>query len=99
MAPVRFCLSFPARRLNLIVLRAKPNKSGGDELPSAERLNYENSFDGFAVLGLGFSGMYYQLFNGIDSDHLKVTIFVKDGATGEVFDEIVYPDALEDKEK
>ncbi|NMD72624.1 hypothetical protein HHO41_20510 [Bacillus sp. DNRA2] len=73
------------------------NQSFSELTLIVDKVAYENSFDGFAVLGLGFSGMYYQLFNGIDVDHLKVTIFVKDGATGEVFDEIVYPDALEDK--
>ncbi|MEW8987432.1 MAG: hypothetical protein AB2401_10610, partial [Bacillus sp. (in: firmicutes)] len=75
------------------------NKSFSEFTLIVDKAAYENSFDGFAVLGLGFSGMYYQLFKGIDVDDFKVTIFVKDGATGEVFGEVVYPDALEDLEE
>jgi hypothetical protein len=58
---------------------------------------YENSMDGFAVLGLGMSGMMYQLFNGVKSEDYKVTIQVKDETTEEIFDQVVYPDALNDK--
>lgn len=57
---------------------------------------YENSMDGFAAIGFGLSGMYYQIFNGSEADKAKVTIFLKDEATQENFDEIVYPDALEE---
>lgn len=63
-----------------------------------DKAAYENSFDGFAVFGLGLSGMYYQLFKGVDSNNLKVKILVQDGATNEVFDEVVFPDTLEDME-
>lgn len=59
---------------------------------------YENSFDGFAALGLGISGMYYQLFDGANPEEYKVTIFIKNEATGEVFNTIEYPDALNDSE-
>ncbi|MED4229396.1 hypothetical protein, partial [Neobacillus cucumis] len=56
--------------------------------------DYENSMDGFAVLGLGMSGMMYQLFTGVKPEDYKVTIDVKDEATQKVFDQVVYPDAL-----
>ncbi len=59
---------------------------------------FENSFDGFAAMGLGFSGMMYQLFDGADPDEYKVSISIADEATQEVFDEVVYPDALEEQE-
>lgn len=59
-----------------------------------EKEKFENSFDGFAALGLALSGMYYQLFDGVKADDSKVTIMIKDEATGEVFDTIKYPDAL-----
>jgi hypothetical protein len=61
-----------------------------------DKAAYENSMDGFAAIGFGMTGMMYQMFNGTDSDDAKVTILVKDQATQETFDEIVYPDALED---
>lgn len=57
---------------------------------------YENSFDGFITIGFAMSGMYYQLFSGIDSDDYKVTVVIQDETSGEVFDTIVYPDAFEE---
>jgi len=62
-----------------------------------EKSAYEDSMDGFAAFGLGISGMYYQLYNGVNPDEYKVTIFLKDEASQEVFDEIVYPDDLEEE--
>jgi hypothetical protein len=59
---------------------------------------YENSFDGFAALGLGMSGMLYQLFDGADPDQLDVEINVEDSETGEVFSTVNYPEALENAE-
>jgi len=56
---------------------------------------FENSFDGFAALGLGMSGLYYQLFDGVAPDDYEVTVFIENLNTGEVFDTIVYPDAFE----
>jgi len=57
---------------------------------------YNNGFDGFAALGLGISGMFYGILNGVDPDENKITIFVVDEATQEVFEEMIYPDDLED---
>lgn len=59
---------------------------------------YENSMDAFAIFGLGLSGMYYQLFNGAGEEDYRVKIMVKDQATDEVFEEVVYPDDLEEEE-
>ncbi|RBP96179.1 hypothetical protein DFO70_102506 [Cytobacillus firmus] len=72
------------------------NKDYSEFILEVEREAYENSFDGFAVFGLGLSGMFYQLFNGVDPKEYEVKILVKDTATGEVFDEIIYPDAMEE---
>ena len=58
---------------------------------------YENSMDGFGALSLGMSGMFYQLYDGASPDEYDVTISLEDEASGEVFDEIVYPDALEEE--
>ncbi|WP_404328544.1 hypothetical protein [Mesobacillus maritimus] len=60
---------------------------------------YENSFDSFAVFGLGFSGMYYQLFSGVNPDDYKVDIIVEDADTQEVITEVTYPDDLEESEE
>jgi len=63
----------------------------------ADKETYENSMDSFVVFGLGLSGMYYQLFNGTDAEDYKVKIQVKDEATDEILDEVVYPDAWEEE--
>lgn len=64
-----------------------------------DKAAFENSFDGFAILGLGIQGSMYQLFNGANPDDYKVTISTKDEATQEVFNEVIYPDALEELEE
>lgn len=61
-----------------------------------EREAFENSLDSFAVFGLGFAAMYYQLFDGIKADDIAVTIDIQDSATGKVFNTVTYPDDLED---
>lgn len=55
---------------------------------------YENSFDGFAVFGIGIMGLYYQAFDGVSPDKNKVKINVEDITTGEVFNSITYPDDI-----
>lgn len=71
------------------------NKSFSEFTMVVDKAAYENSFDGFATFGLALSGMYYQLFDGVDPKKYEVKIIMKDAATDEVFDEVVYPEALE----
>lgn len=59
------------------------------------REEFEDSFDGFGILGLAFSSLYYQLFDGANPDDFRTVINMKDEATGEIFDTIIYPDALD----
>lgn len=70
------------------------NKSYTEFTMVVEREKYENSFDGFAVLGLGMGSMFYQVFEGTDVEKVRVTIHVEDSKTGETFDTIVFPDEL-----
>ena len=88
---------------------------GGEDFPSIREISYdkefetftvtvdqeqfENSLDGFSLFGLGLAGSYYQLFNGKDPENYRVTIELKDEATGEAFDEVVFPDVLEEMEQ
>lgn len=74
------------------------NKSFSEFTMVVDKEAYENSMDAFAIFGLGLSGMYYQLFNGAGEDDYRVNIMVKDQATDEVFEEVVYPDDLEEEE-
>lgn len=58
---------------------------------------FENSLDTMASLGLALTGMYYQLFNGIDPEQYKVTVIFKNEANDEVINTVVYPDDLNEK--
>lgn len=61
-----------------------------------DREAYENSFDGIATMTLGVVGSLYQLFNGEDPDSYEVIIEMEDAESGEVFNTITYPEALEE---
>jgi hypothetical protein len=60
-----------------------------------EKEIFENSFDSFAIMGLGLTAMFYQIFDGVQSDNLSATIDVVDIDTDEVLDTVVYPDDLD----
>ncbi len=72
------------------------NKSFSEFTLVVDKEAYENSFDGFAVLGVALPAMYYQMFDGVSPDDYKVTIQVEDQSTGDVFGTVVYPDALKE---
>ena len=63
---------------------------------NVDREAFENSFDSFATLTLGFVGSYYQLLDGKDADNYEVIVETKDAETGEVFGTATYPDALDE---
>ncbi|WP_040226524.1 hypothetical protein [Bhargavaea cecembensis] len=65
---------------------------------TVDREQYENSFDGFSLFGVGFAGMYYQLFDGVKADDLRVNVRMKDEETGEIFNELQFPEVLEEME-
>ncbi|QHJ72283.1 hypothetical protein [Planococcus halotolerans] len=48
-------------------------------------------------LTLGMSGSFYQVYDIADADSFEVVIEMADAETGEVFDTITYPEALEEK--
>ncbi|MEK4229622.1 hypothetical protein [Solibacillus sp. FSL H8-0538] len=61
------------------------------------REQYKESYDGFVILGLAMTGMYYGAFDGKNGDDLKVTFHMIDAATDEEFETTVYPDAFDEK--
>lgn len=71
-----------------------PNKNFSEFEVVVDKEMFENSFDGFAVLGLVFQSMFYQVFEGVEPDNYKVSINYKDNTTGQVFNTITYPDAF-----
>ncbi len=70
------------------------NKSFSEFTLSVNKEEFENSMDAMASLGLGLTGMYYQLFNGVDKEDDKVKVIFKDESNGEIINTIVYPDDL-----
>ncbi len=56
---------------------------------------FKSGFDGFIIFGIGLQAMFYQAFDGVDSDNLNVVIDVKDQETGDIFDTVTYPEDLE----
>lgn len=76
----------------------KHNKDFSKFTLEVDKEAFENSFDGFAALGLAMSGMFYQLFEGVDDGKLNVTIETVNQSTGEVFGTVNYPEAFEDME-
>lgn len=62
-----------------------------------DREGFENGFDGFGLLGVAFSSMYYQLFEGVNPEDYEVTMDLKDEETKEVYDTIIYPEAFEEE--
>src|SRR5699024_4673728 len=59
---------------------------------------FESSFDGFALFSLGFTGLFYQIFNGKDIEKEKVTMKLIDEETTEEFEELIFPDVFDDLE-
>ena len=72
------------------------NKSFDEFDIIVDKEGFENSFDGFAILGLVFTTMYYQLFDGVDPDSYKVTFNYIDANTNEIFDTVIYPEAFDE---
>lgn len=72
----------------------KANKSYSEFTMVVDKAKFENSFDGFATLALGATGMYYQAFNGLNAEEAKVTIHFEDADTGETFNTTVFPDDM-----
>ena len=59
-----------------------------------DKAAYEKSFDGFAILGIVMVSMYYQSLHGVAPDANKVKVDLQDVNTKEIFNTLVYPDAL-----
>lgn len=59
---------------------------------------YENSFDGFGLMGLAMVSMYYSAFDGKTEDNIKATMHIINNETGEAINTVVFPDDLDDPE-
>ncbi len=70
------------------------NKEYSEYTLVVNKEGYENGFEGFATLGLGMMGIYYQIFDGVDSDDAIVEVHIKDETTDEIFDTVVFPDDM-----
>lgn len=63
------------------------------------RQQYENGFDGFAILGLVIGSAYYSAFDGKSGEDLQILFNMIDETTGEIYDTAIYPDELESEEE
>lgn len=72
------------------------NKSFSEITLTVEKEAFENSLDGIVSLGIGMMSLYYQLFNGVSQENYRVQINFKDTETGNIFNNVVYPDAFEE---
>lgn len=75
----------------------KSNESFSEIEVVVDRERFENSLDGIGILGTVFPSMLYQVFDGVDPENCKVIVNLKDIATNEIFNTVIYPDALENK--
>lgn len=73
------------------------NKAFSEFTLSVNKEEFENSLDAMASLGLAITGMYYQVFSGVDLEKYKVTVIFKNESNGEVINTVVYPDDLNEK--
>ncbi|MHA6260068.1 hypothetical protein ACXYMX_09135 [Sporosarcina sp. CAU 1771] len=76
----------------------KYNKNFSEFTLVVDKEAYENSFDGFASFGIGMSGMFYQIYDGVNPEKVNVKIETVDESSGEVFGTMNYPSDLEDLE-
>jgi hypothetical protein len=59
---------------------------------TVNRSAFEGNFEaGFIGFGLGFGGLFYQIFSGVEKADQQVVIDFIDAGTGEVFDSQVWP--------
>lgn len=68
------------------------NNSFSEFTLTVDQSKYENSFDGFAVLGVGLMGSYYQMIDGKNTSDQKITIYIKNESDGKLFDTFIFPD-------
>ncbi len=59
-----------------------------------DQAQYEESLDGFVVIGFWLSSYIYQLYDGVPEADIRLQVDVQDAATQTVFDTVVYPDDL-----
>ena len=59
------------------------------------RQQYEEGFDGFAIIGLVIVSTYYSAFEGKSGEDLQTIFNMVDETTGEIYDTAIYPDDWE----
>ena len=59
------------------------------------RQQYEEGFDGFAVIGLVMVSTYYSAFEGKSGEDSQTIFNMVDETTGEIYDTAIYPDDWE----
>ncbi|MFS0726580.1 hypothetical protein [Paenibacillus sp. 1P07SE] len=73
------------------------NETYSEYTLTVDQAAFENSMDAFVMMGLGIQGMMHQMMEGRQTDEQKVTVNVKDEGSGEIFNTVVYPEALQNQ--
>ena len=63
------------------------------------RQQYEEGFDGFAIIGLVMVSTYYSAFEGNSGEDSQTIFNMVDETTGEIYDTAIYPDDWEQEAK
>lgn len=63
-----------------------------------DQSKYEESLDGFAVLGMSLTTALYHIYDGVPAEDVEFKIDIKNADSGQVFDTILYPKDFEDME-
>lgn len=78
------------------ILNIEANKDYTEVKVFVDQDIYENSFDSFAMLGIGFSTSMYHVFAGEDLEKVNTIIHIIDDASGEEVDTIDFGKTLEE---
>lgn len=59
---------------------------------------FEESLESLSIFGIGMTSYFYNIYSGTEREKIKIVIDVKDIETGEIFNTVTYPDALNELE-
>lgn len=68
------------------------NKDYTEFYVRVNRQQYEEGFDGFAIIGLVMVSTYYSAFEGNSGEDSQTIFNMVDETTGEIYDTAIYPD-------
>ncbi|MFD0587993.1 hypothetical protein ACFQZE_08245 [Paenibacillus sp. GCM10027627] len=71
------------------------NKSFSEFTLIVDRTTYDSEIDGMASEAIAYAASPYQVYSGVSSEKMKITVSIQDEATKEIFETRVFPEASE----